>query len=178
MRSAISQAWQRSARTRRGSDGRWNVHRADTQRPPTGRLERRSKPWSASQRRHGRSRRPTIRPTIGRSATLTSRLIQRPLRATYRLVIKTFADKRTVAVFEGGRPKSFPTDIVISARRRLTALDAADSLADLRNPPPNRLQALKGDRAGQHSIRVNSQWRVCFRWKDGDAYDVEVTDYH
>jgi proteic killer suppression protein len=93
-------------------------------------------------------------------------------------VIKTFADKRTVAVFEGGRPKGFPTDIVISARRRLTALDAADSLADLRNPPSNRLEALKGDRAGQHSIRVNSQWRVCFHWRDGDAYDVEVTDYH
>jgi toxin HigB-1 len=80
-------------------------------------------------------------------------------------VIKTLADKRTVAVFEGGRPKGFPTDIVISGRRRLTALDAADFSADLRNPPPNRLEALKGDRAGQHSIRVNSQWRVCFRWR-------------
>lgn len=93
-------------------------------------------------------------------------------------VIKSFNDKRTVAVFEGARPKGFPTDIIISARRRLGSLDAASSLSDLRNPPSNRLEALKGDRAGQYSIRVNDQWRVCFRWLDGDAYDVEITDYH
>jgi proteic killer suppression protein len=93
-------------------------------------------------------------------------------------VIRTFADKRTVAVFAGGRPKGFPTDIVISSRKRLAALDAALSLSDLRNPPSNRLELLKGDRTGQYSIRVNNQWRVCFRWLDGDAYDVEIVDYH
>lgn len=62
--------------------------------------------------------------------------------------------------------------------RKLVALDAAESLDDLRIPPGNRLEQLRGDRAGQYSIRVNDQWRVCFRWRDGDAYDVELVDYH
>jgi proteic killer suppression protein len=62
--------------------------------------------------------------------------------------------------------------------RKLLQLDAADRLDDLRIPPGNRLEALKGDRKGQHSIRVNDQWRVCFRWDDGDAYEVEIVDYH
>ena len=62
--------------------------------------------------------------------------------------------------------------------RKLVALDAAETLADLRVPPGNRLEKLKGDRVGQHSIRVNDQWRICFRWKDADAYDVEIVDYH
>jgi len=62
--------------------------------------------------------------------------------------------------------------------RKLVALDAAEQLEDLRVPPGNRLEKLRGDRAGQHSIRVNDQWRICFRWKDGNAYDVEIVDYH
>jgi toxin HigB-1 len=64
------------------------------------------------------------------------------------------------------------------ARRKLEMLAAARRLDDLRQPPGNRLEALRGDRAGQHSIRINDQWRICFRWADGDAYDVEVVDYH
>jgi proteic killer suppression protein len=64
------------------------------------------------------------------------------------------------------------------AQRKLAMLDAAESLGDLRGPPGNRLEKLTGDREGQHSIRVNDQWRICFRWRDGDALDVEITDYH
>jgi len=64
------------------------------------------------------------------------------------------------------------------ARKKLVILDAAQELSDLRIPPGNRLEALKGDRKGQHSIRINDQWRICFRWRAGDAYDVEITDYH
>jgi proteic killer suppression protein len=64
------------------------------------------------------------------------------------------------------------------ALRKLRILDAAMSLSDLRVPPGNRLERLRGDRAGQHSIRINDQWRICFRWKEGDAYDVEIVDYH
>ncbi len=65
-----------------------------------------------------------------------------------------------------------------TARRKLEILDAAEKLEELRLPPGNRLEALKGDRAGQHSIRINDQWRICFRWKGGDAHDVEIVDYH
>ena len=64
------------------------------------------------------------------------------------------------------------------ARRKLELLDSAVSLEDLRSPPGNRLEALRGDRAGQHSIRINDQWRICFRWSSGDAFDVEIVDYH
>jgi len=64
------------------------------------------------------------------------------------------------------------------AYRKLVVIDAAESINDLRIPPGNRLEKLKGNREGQHSIRVNEQWRICFRWKDGDAYEVEITDYH
>lgn len=75
-------------------------------------------------------------------------------------------------------PKGFPADVVTTARRKLAMLDAAARLDDLRIPPSNRLEALKGDRAGQHSIRVNDQWRVCFVWQDGHAHEVEIVDYH
>lgn len=93
-------------------------------------------------------------------------------------MIKSFADRRTAAIFQGRVPKGFPQRIVQRAQDKLAMLDAAASLADLRVPPGNRLEALKGDRSGQHSIRINDQWRVCFVWRDGDAHAVEVTDYH
>ncbi|HZX69511.1 MAG TPA: type II toxin-antitoxin system RelE/ParE family toxin [Rhodanobacter sp.] len=92
-------------------------------------------------------------------------------------MIKTFADKDTEALFKGTRARRF-VNIEGTARRKLEYLDAAGALEDLRAPPGNRLEALKGDRAGQYSIRVNDQFRVCFRWKLSDAYDVEITDYH
>ncbi|MGH8233400.1 MAG: type II toxin-antitoxin system RelE/ParE family toxin [Rhodanobacteraceae bacterium] len=92
-------------------------------------------------------------------------------------MIKTFADKDTEALFSGVRVRRF-VNIENPARRKLEYLDAAGVLEDLRVPPGNRLEALKGDRVGQHSIRVNDQFRVCFRWQDGDAYGVEICDYH
>lgn len=92
-------------------------------------------------------------------------------------MIRTFADKDTQALFSGLRVRRFAS-IEGPARRKLEYLDAAGVLADLRVPPGNRLEALKDNRAGQYSIRVNEQFRVCFRWQDGDAHDVEITDYH
>lgn len=82
------------------------------------------------------------------------------------------------AVIAGKAPKGFPADILRSAERRLRAVDAAVVLDDLRSPPGNRLEALAGDRAGQHSIRINDQWRICFRWTEAGAEDVEIVDYH
>ena len=93
-------------------------------------------------------------------------------------MIRTFADKRTASVAERKSPKGFPADLVSSAFRRLRQIDAATDLNDLRVPPGNSLEALKGDRKGQRSIRINGQWRICFRWKDGGADDVEIVDYH
>lgn len=93
-------------------------------------------------------------------------------------MIKTFADKGTERLFSGRRSRKLPYDIQARAERKLQGLDAAAALSDLNRPPSNRLEALKGDRQGQHSIRINRQWRVCFRWEDGDAYEVEVVDYH
>lgn len=78
----------------------------------------------------------------------------------------------------GETPKGFPTDILRAAQRKLEALRAATTLEDLRVPPGNRLEALSGDRAGQHSIRINDQWRVCFVWEDDGAHNVEIVDYH
>jgi len=77
-----------------------------------------------------------------------------------------------------GKSKRLPPNLVKRALRRLEYVDLATSLDDLRVPPSNRLHRLKGDRAGQHSISINDQWRICFRFIDGDAYDVEITDYH
>jgi proteic killer suppression protein len=94
------------------------------------------------------------------------------------LVIKSFADKVTAALFSGRRVRSLPPDIHRRAYAKLQALDAADTLDFLRVPPSNRLEQLRGDREGQWSIRINDQWRICFRWEGRDAYDVEVTDYH
>jgi len=93
-------------------------------------------------------------------------------------VIKTFADKRTAAVFAGEQVRKLPPEIQQAARRKLKLIDAATSLEALRVPPGNRLEALKHDRNGQHSIRINEQWRICFRWKGDGAAGVEIVDYH
>ena len=93
-------------------------------------------------------------------------------------MIKSFADRDTERLFRRERVKRLGADIQGVALRKLRILDAATRLDDLRIPPANRLEKLKGDRAGQHSIRINRQWRVCFVWKDGDAHDVEIVDYH
>jgi proteic killer suppression protein len=93
-------------------------------------------------------------------------------------MIKTFRGKAAAMVFVGEVPKGFPSQIARVARRKLAALDVAKQLEDLRQPPGNRLEALIGNRAGQHSIRVNDQWRLCFSWRDGDAYEAEIVDYH
>ncbi|MBY0532819.1 MAG: type II toxin-antitoxin system RelE/ParE family toxin [Xanthobacteraceae bacterium] len=93
-------------------------------------------------------------------------------------MIRSFKDPRTKAVFEGENPKGFPSAILKVARRKLRMLNAATCLDDLRMPPHNFLEALKKDRTGQHSIRINRQFRVCFRWLEKDAEDVEIVDYH
>lgn len=82
------------------------------------------------------------------------------------------------AVIAGKAPKGFPADLLRSAERRLRAVNAAVVLDDLRSPPGNRLEALSGDRAGQHSIRINDQWRICFRWTEAGPEHVEIVDYH
>jgi proteic killer suppression protein len=93
-------------------------------------------------------------------------------------MIKTFADKETEKLFQRTVSRSLPVDIQRKARLKLEILDAAERLDDLKVPPGNRLEKLRGDREGQHSIRINQQWRICFRWKNGDCYDVEIVDYH
>ncbi|MBU1607205.1 MAG: type II toxin-antitoxin system RelE/ParE family toxin [Alphaproteobacteria bacterium] len=93
-------------------------------------------------------------------------------------MIGSFKDKRTEQLFRGGRVRGFPSDIVARARHKLTSLNAAHRLDDMRIPPSNRLEQLKADRTGQYSIRINNQWRICFRWFDGNAFDVEICDYH
>jgi toxin HigB-1 len=92
-------------------------------------------------------------------------------------VIKSFASPETERLFNRERVKGFQS-IERAALRKLEMLDAAGELRDLRAPPGNRIESLHGDRKGQHSIRINDQWRVCFVWRDGDAYRVEITDYH
>ena len=93
-------------------------------------------------------------------------------------MIRSFRDGTTEAIFNGENPKGFPADLVKVARRKLRYLNAASGLGDLRSPPGNRLEALTGDRKGQHSIRVNDQFRVCFVWTVEGAADVEIVDYH
>ena len=93
-------------------------------------------------------------------------------------MIKSFTDRRTEELYTIGRAKSFPPDVARRAARKLEYVDLATRLDDLRVPPGNRLHALEGDRKGQYSISINDQWRICFRWEDGNAYDVEVVDYH
>jgi len=93
-------------------------------------------------------------------------------------MIKSFRDKEIEKVFGRQLSTKLPQHIQRIARKKLVMLDAAPELNDLRIPPGNRLEALKGDRKGQQSIRINDQWRICFKWSDGDAYDVEIADYH
>jgi toxin HigB-1 len=93
-------------------------------------------------------------------------------------LIRNFRNKATEAVFNGERPKGFPADLIKVARRKLRYLNAADDLGDLRSPPGHRLEALAGDRKGQHSIRINDQFRVCFVWTAEGPAEVEIVDYH
>jgi proteic killer suppression protein len=93
-------------------------------------------------------------------------------------MIKGFKSKETEKVWRGEMSRKLPQDIQQVARRKLRMLNNARKLDDLRIPPANRLESLKGDREGQHSIRINDQWWICFVWTDGDVTDVEITDYH
>lgn len=93
-------------------------------------------------------------------------------------MIRNFASTETAQFFSSGKSKRLPPAILKRAAMRLIQLDAATRIEDLRLPPSNRLEALSHDRAGQWSIRINDQWRVCFRFENGDAYDVEIADYH
>ena len=93
-------------------------------------------------------------------------------------MIRSFRDRETEKVFARERSRRLPPDVQKRAHKKLLLLDAAETLDDLRVPPGNRLERLSGERAGQYSIRVNDQWRVCFRWERGNVYDVEITDYH
>ena len=93
-------------------------------------------------------------------------------------MIRTFRDKDTERLFKRQPVRKLGADVQRVALRKLRQLDAAVRLEDLRAPPGNRLEKLRGDRAGQHSIRVNDQWRICFHWVGSDAHDVEITDYH
>ena len=93
-------------------------------------------------------------------------------------MIKTFADKRTQDLYLTGRAKRFPPDVAGRAARKLEYVDLATTLDDLKVPPGNRLHPLEGARKGEHAISINDQWRICFRFREGDAYDVEVCDYH
>lgn len=93
-------------------------------------------------------------------------------------MIRSFADKDTQRVFQRLASKSLSIELQRIAYRKLTLINAVETINDLRIPPGNRLEKLKGDREGQYSIRINNQWRICFDWKDNDAYIVEIVDYH
>jgi toxin HigB-1 len=93
-------------------------------------------------------------------------------------MIRSFKCKDTERIWRGQSSRKFPGDIQNRALRKLRQLDAAATLEDLRNPPGNRLEVLKGGRTGQMSIRINDQWRICFRWSRGDVENVEIVDYH
>lgn len=93
-------------------------------------------------------------------------------------MIRSFADKDTERVFAGRRPRKLSREVLARAETKLAMIDAATHIETLRTPPGNRLEKLRGDREGQWSIRINQQYRVCFSFEGGDAYDVEITDYH
>lgn len=93
-------------------------------------------------------------------------------------MIKSFADKETEKIFGRSYSKKIPENIQRRAYRKLLQIDLMSSVEELRSPPGNRLEKLSGNREGQHSIRINNQWRICFIWKDSDAFEVEIVDYH
>lgn len=93
-------------------------------------------------------------------------------------MIRNFKDKETQKIFERQRSRKLPSEIQQVALRKLRMLNRAETLQDLRVPPGNRLERLTGNREGQYSIRINNQWRICFKWEEGDAIDVEIVDYH
>jgi proteic killer suppression protein len=93
-------------------------------------------------------------------------------------VIKTFKDRETEKIFLRRWSNKLPPDIQATAYRKLAMIHSAKDLLDLHSPPGNHLEKMKGDRAEQHSIRINNQWRICFEWREGDAYQVEILDYH
>lgn len=93
-------------------------------------------------------------------------------------MIMSFSDKETELLYKTGRSRKLPPDIIKSALRKLDRLHTVEVVTDLKNPPGNRFHALSGNREGQHSISINNQWRICFRFDRGNAYDVEVCDYH
>ncbi|AYD01976.1 type II toxin-antitoxin system RelE/ParE family toxin [Neorhizobium sp. NCHU2750] len=93
-------------------------------------------------------------------------------------MIRSFRDKLTQSISDGSVRKGFPADLVRRAQQLLTVLDVATSIEDLRSPPGNRLEKLAGDREGQYSVRINKQWRICFRWTEAGPEQVEITDYH
>jgi len=93
-------------------------------------------------------------------------------------VIRSFADRETEKVYQREVSRRLPGDVQAAALRKLRMLANARELRDLRSPPGNRLERLSGDRVGQYSVRINDQWRLCFVWRDGDAFDVEIVDYH
>ena len=111
-------------------------------------------------------------------ATFSRTLDTRNESRYYWRVIRSFKDKRAEAIFRGEFVKGVDGKIQQRAREKLKYLDAAATLGDLAVPPGNQLEALKGDRKGQHSIRINQRWRVCFVWKDSEALDAEIVDYH
>lgn len=93
-------------------------------------------------------------------------------------MIRSFRDKETEQLFQRQTSRRFPANLLRTMWRKLAILNAAEQLEDLRIPPGNRLEKLTGDRAGQYSLRINDQWRVCFVWRNNEAYAVEITDYH
>jgi len=93
-------------------------------------------------------------------------------------LIENFKCKETRKIWDRQFSKKFPADIQKTARRKLIAISISDSVQDLRQPPSNHLKKLEGERKGQYSIRINDQWRICFKWNNGNAFDVEITDYH
>ena len=93
-------------------------------------------------------------------------------------MIRSFADRETQRIWEGRVSRKLPTEMQTIARRKLRMLNNAEAIQDLKAPPGNRLEALKGSRKGQHSIRINNLWRLCFQWKGSHAYEVEIVDYH
>ena len=93
-------------------------------------------------------------------------------------MIQSFADAETALIWSGRRSRRLPADIEAVALRKLRLINQAQALGDLRAPPGNRLEALKGERWGQYSIRVNDEWRICFNWREGGAADVQIVDYH